>query len=846
MASNDNQSSVPNEGTNQNSFDRKEHLYTNHFICSLHDNILLYQYDIAVEESDGRSQNWIECENRWRCTQVLKSLTGNNQLEPNVFVWYDDEKTLFSTSEISTPMLIPGHNRRYRLNIKSLSNQQSTSDINDYINDRTNVFPYDTVRIIEALLKRSLQGRVRIVRNNIYFLDEEYNQNEDESNESYGFKRRYGFNQELNRSSAGLTLNIQTKCTVFYSNISLLEFIYKQIRSDRMPTDNDYRKLTRILKNCSIVTDEPHWETKYRFEKFDYRRVYEIQLESGELLIDYYRNVKNLTLRQINYPCIQVHSQNNPTTIHYLPLEVCRIKDWQICHEPSLCVPEAGRYILTPEECYYQIMSTLYDCDYNTNPLCQAVGFHVDNEEMLDFDARILVLPTIKTGVAYWAELVEGEIHLGGRVHTHKLISNLAITYFGTNYNQNKDNIQRFTDILVEVMESYNLYYSGHKEDHIVPIAEHIDQYFCSMSEQKCQFIICLMDRKDEDELTKLRVNIKRCGTLLYGIMTQCVNYSEILSDEKSANDYCRNLIRKINFKNGGINIKLDLSDVWRNKKSPNDSYMYFGAALTSSTDVSRQYSTLAAIVGSGNDSCSTTAARVCKQYPKGDFSSIETIAGMTKMIEQLLDYNYEIRNEDEPFTKIRQVEIPAIRQAFDKIYGDQTNHPLLTFVVVKRRHNTRFFTYKPMDNQLESELNRISEETKNMPIGCVIDTTIVHPDQHNFYLNSHNSLLGMNHPPLYYVLLDEIGCTPDELQLLTYHLCYTDPRSTASEAVPSVLHQADVAVSNARDLFYSAHDSSIIDIAERSRILQNSTSNDCDYEFLQVHENLRNKPVLA
>ena len=111
------------------------------------------------------------------------------------------------------------------------------------------------------------------------------------------------------------------------------------------------------------------------------------------------------------------------------------------------------------------------------------------------------------------------------------------------------------------------------------------------------------------------------------------------------------------------------------------------------------------------------------------------------------------------------------------------------------------------MDDQSESELNRTSEETNNMPIGCVIDTTIVHPGQHNFYLNSHNSLLGVNHPPLYHVLLDEIGFTPNELQLLTYHLCYTDPRSSASEAVPSVLHQAEVAVTNARDLFYSAHE---------------------------------------
>jgi eukaryotic translation initiation factor 2C len=138
------------------------------------------------------------------------------------------------------------------------------------------------------------------------------------------------------------------------------------------------------------------------------------------------------------------------------------------------------------------------------------------------------------------------------------------------------------------------------------------------------------------------------------------------------------------------------------------------------------------------------------------------------------------------------------------EVYGDKTKHPLLTLIIVKRRHNTRFFIYNPKDNQFQIESNKSPEETNNMSIGCVIDTTIVHPYQHNFYLNSHNAYQGVNHPPLYHVLLDEIGFTPDELQLLTYYLCFTDPRSSASEAVPSVVHQADVAALNARDLFYS------------------------------------------
>jgi hypothetical protein len=341
MASNSIHPSVSNEETHSctdmpprplstNCFDPTEHLYTNHFTCSLDNNISLYQYDMAVEEIDKESGNWKECEVRSRAAMILQSIILNNQLDPNVFVWYDEQKCLYSTSSLTTPQVRPSDDGLSRLNIKSLSNQWSTNNINDYINGETTVFPYDAVRIIETLLKRSLQGRVKIIKNKSYFLNDQSTTYEDDFEKQYGLKQRCGFIQGLNLSSCRLTLNIETKSTIFYSNISLLEFIHKQIGSDRMPTDNDYKKISRLLKNCLIVTDQ----IQYKFERFDYRRPYEIHYESGQLLIDYYREKKNIILTKTNYPCIKVSLQNNSNTTFYLPLEVCQIKEWRVCDEP--------------------------------------------------------------------------------------------------------------------------------------------------------------------------------------------------------------------------------------------------------------------------------------------------------------------------------------------------------------------------------------------------------------------------------------------------------------------------------------------------------------------------------
>ena len=53
---------------------------------------------------------------------------------------------------------------------------------------------------------------------------------------------------------------------------------------------------------------------------------------------------------------------------------------------------------------------------------------------------------------------------------------------------------------------------------------------------------------------------------------------------------------------------------------------------------------------------------------------------------------------------------------------------PRLTFIVVKKRHHSRFFAY---DGRV----------TNNIEAGTVIDQDITHPTQFDFYLCSQGSL---------------------------------------------------------------------------------------------------------
>jgi hypothetical protein len=303
-----------------------ECLYTNHFICSLTDNIPLYQYDVSIEEIT--STNCYEIKSRTRCASIIQSFLIENQLDRNVFVWYDERKCLYSTSFLSTPQLRT--HDRHRLNIKSLTNQWSTNDIHAYINGQTTVYPNDAVRILEILLKKSIQDKIEVINNKCYFKSKKAQIFDN------GFEKRHGFIQALHLSTGLLTLNIQTKLTTFYSNISLMEFIHKQIGSNRIPSSHDFKQLNHLLNNCLITTPRSNTNKTYEFDRFDIRTPGEIFIESGESLIEYFRR-KNIILTKTDYPCIQVYTIDDYNQQCHLPLELCQIKEGQVYNNP-VCV----------------------------------------------------------------------------------------------------------------------------------------------------------------------------------------------------------------------------------------------------------------------------------------------------------------------------------------------------------------------------------------------------------------------------------------------------------------------------------------------------------------------------
>ncbi|MFS7935002.1 putative Piwi domain, ribonuclease H-like superfamily [Helianthus anomalus] len=107
--------------------------------------------------------------------------------------------------------------------------------------------------------------------------------------------------------------------------------------------------------------------------------------------------------------------------------------------------------------------------------------------------------------------------------------------------------------------------------------------------------------------------------------------------------------------------------------------------------------------------------------------------------------------------------------------------YPSVTYIVMQKRHHTRFFPcYSGEWSQEWQYFSRfvISDFIKLyyfcFLLRTVVDTHLCHPHEFDFYLCGHAGTKGTSHPMHYHVLFDENNISPDDLQMLTYLLCHT------------------------------------------------------------------------
>jgi eukaryotic translation initiation factor 2C len=147
-------------------------------------------------------------------------------------------------------------------------------------------------------------------------------------------------------------------------------------------------------------------------------------------------------------------------------------------------------------------------------------------------------------------------------------------------------------------------------------------------------------------------------------------------------------------------------------------------------------------------------------------------------------------------FDQIASLEIPEIRKAYTELKGDHKDLRI-TFIVVGKRHHTRFYaankngTYQSHEKTPETGEIR-NFDNGNLRPGLLVDDVVTAPKPFNFFLQSHAAIKGTARSAHYYVLEDSSGITPINLQNLTMMMCYAFGRSTTAVSYASPAYIAD------------------------------------------------------
>ncbi|KAF8641416.1 hypothetical protein AX16_009983 [Volvariella volvacea WC 439] len=296
--------------------------------------------------------------------------------------------------------------------------------------------------------------------------------------------------------------------------------------------------------------------------------------------------------------------------------------------------------------------------------------------------------------------------------------------------------------------------------------------------------IVFLLVNRDKAIYTGIKYKYEYEGNVL----TACFQVSKL----KSHNATClMGFAMKINAKLGGINRTVSLTEHF------GDAVMVVGITLRYPGPRSiSEAPTIVNVVASGDSRLSQYYASVGIQG-----RTHEAVLQLEEMLDCRLTAFYQqngkypqsivfyCHNTDNQ--GIFQIEFPDIQRAFIRV-RDRINSlydPRCTYILSDRLDPTRFFSTSTLSN-------------KNCLPGTVIDAVFTRSAD-DFFLLSHASTQGTARPTHYIVLLKPENVPLNEVQALTYRLCYIPAAANSAVSVPAPVYYAELAAKRGQCYIY-------------------------------------------
>ncbi|OEL33433.1 Protein argonaute MEL1, partial [Dichanthelium oligosanthes] len=682
---------------------------------------------------------------------------------------YDGNRSLYTAGELPFKSMdfvvkLGRQEIEYKVIVRYVA-RANLYHLQQFLNGRQRDSPHDTIQALDVVMRESPSLNYVTVSRSFFskqFGDQDIGD---------GLECWRGYYQSLWPTQMGLSLNIDTCSTSFYKSIPVVQFVADCLRVTN-PTqafsDRDRLKLT---------------------------------------VVQYFVQRYKCQLRYTAWPCLQSGNDSKPI---YLLMEVCQIIEGQKYTRKLSDTQVASILTATckrPQERENSIIQMVGHNNYSADRLAQVFGITVANQ-MTNVQARVLPPPTLKyhgsgrektvaPSIGQW-NMINKKMANGGTVNSWTCLSFSRMP---------RHFVDGICNDLVQMCNSIGMVFNPKPVIEVQSASpNNIEAALRDVHTRapNLQLLIVILP-----DVTGHYGKIKKLCETELDIVSQCIN-----PKPRKNKQYFENVALKINVKVGGRNTVLERAIIPNGIPFVSDvPTIIFGADVTHPVAGEDSSASIAAVVASMDwPQVTIYKALVSAQEHRKEiiqnlfWNGTDPEKGTPVnggMIRELLSSFYK-RTGRKPeriifyrdgvsegqFSDVLLHEMDAIRKACASM--QQGYLPPVTFVIVQKRHHTRLFPEVHGRRDL-------TDRSGNILPGTVVDTSICHPSEFDFYLCSHAGIQGTSRPTHYHVLYDENHFSADALQMLTNSLCYTYARCTRSVSVVPPAYYAHLAAFRAR-----------------------------------------------
>lgn len=486
-------------------------------------------------------------------------------------------------------------------------------------------------------------------------------------------------------------------------------------------------------------------------------------LEDGrKLTVQQYFAEKNMKLQYPKLPCLHIGSAVKTV---YVPAEFCTIPPGQALLKKLNEIQTRAmiKYAATgPAVRQKKIYDLLDNLCHNKNDVVQSFGLNV-NDSFIKIPARILPAPTLEYAANKTINVRDGV----WRPDNLSFLNPMNCTKFAVINMDDRcrdGDIDRFIKQNFEASKKLSMNFDQNYEwEKMKPICRdnEVDAMMNKLKSKDVKLIFVIIpDRPDCYQKVKISAEIN-CGML-----TQCIKSRTIGRLDLSI---VNNILLKVNAKLNGVNHKLEARSGSRTVLLDKP-IMVIGADVTHPGLDSSEPSVVG--VAASHDA-NVFKYNMCWRLQKPNEEMIQDLSNITT--EQIRFFQSQNKNvkpqkimyyrdgvSEGQFQQVLDIELRALYRGCSQV--EPNYKPEITFIVVQKRHHTRFFPTKE---------GPTSGRNANVQPGTIVDTEITHPKQNQFFLVSHQSIQGTARPTKYCVLHDDANINTDVLQTFTFSLCH-------------------------------------------------------------------------